>query len=92
MKTIKRDYARVSLRPDAASVLHELEGWFEHYNTIHPYRALGSRSPREFRHCIVEKRTEDAVGALRRPYDGTTVTEAIGSRPQPPQSMAQRQP
>lgn len=88
VKTIKRDYARVSLRPDAASVLRQLDGWFEHYNTIHPHRALGYRSPREFRQCIVEKTTENAVGALRRPHEGTTATETIGSRPQPPQAVA----
>ncbi|MFC5565253.1 integrase core domain-containing protein, partial [Rubellimicrobium aerolatum] len=23
-------------------------GWFEHYNAVHPHRALGYRSPREF--------------------------------------------
>ncbi|WP_288430672.1 integrase core domain-containing protein, partial [uncultured Agrobacterium sp.] len=22
--------------------------WFEHYNTLHPHKALGYRSPREF--------------------------------------------
>jgi putative transposase len=88
VKTLKRDYARVSLRPDAASVLRQLDGWFEHYNTIHPHKALGYRSPREFRQWIVEKTTEDAVGALRRPHDGTTATEAIGSRPQPPEAVA----
>ena len=32
VKTLKRDYARVSPRPDAASVLRQLDGWFEHYN------------------------------------------------------------
>jgi len=32
VKTIKRDYARVSRRPDAASVLRQLDCWFEHYN------------------------------------------------------------
>ena len=31
VKTLKRDYARVSPRPDAASVLRQLDGWFEHY-------------------------------------------------------------
>jgi putative transposase len=84
VKTIKRDYARVSARPDAASVLRQLDWWFEHYNTVHPHKALGYRSPREFRKQLVEKTTAEAVGALRRPHDGTTATEAIGSRPQPP--------
>lgn len=88
VKTIKRDYARVSARPDAASVLRQLDSWFEHYNTVHPHKALGYRSPREFRKVVVEKTTENAVGAERRPHGSTTATEAIGSRPQPPQAVA----
>lgn len=81
VKTIKRDYARVAVRPDAASVLRQLDFWFEHYNTVHPHRALGYRSPREFRKQLVEKTTENAVGARRRPNEGRMSTEAIGSRP-----------
>ena len=49
VKTFKRDYARVNPRPDAASVLRRLESWFDHYNTVHPHKSLGYRSPREFR-------------------------------------------
>jgi hypothetical protein len=49
VSTLKRDYARVAVRPDAASVLRQLDLWFEHYNNIHPHKALGYRSPREFR-------------------------------------------
>jgi putative transposase len=30
VKTIKRDYARLAIRPDAASVLRQLDAWFEH--------------------------------------------------------------
>lgn len=41
VKTIKRDYANVSARPDAASVLHQLDAWFAHYNSVHPHKALG---------------------------------------------------
>jgi hypothetical protein len=48
---------------------------------MHPHKALGYRSPREFRKQIVEKATENAVGAVRRPLDSTTATEAVGSRP-----------
>ncbi len=88
VKTFKRDYARVSAKPDAASVLHQLDSWFEHYNRVHPHKALGYRSPREFRNDIVEKATEDAVGAVRRPHECTTATEAVGSRPQPPPAVA----
>ena len=38
VKTFKRDYARVSPRPNAASVLRQLDGWFEHYKpaSLHP--------------------------------------------------------
>jgi putative transposase len=53
-----------------------------------PHKALGYRSPRQFRKSMVEKTTESAVGAMRRPDDGTTATEAVGSRPKPPQAGA----
>jgi putative transposase len=81
VKTFKRDYARVATRPDAASVLRQLDAWFKHYNIVHPHKALGYRSPREFRKQMVEKTTENAVGAVRRPHSGTMATEAVGSRP-----------
>src|SRR6516165_12831566 len=55
VKTFKRDYARVNPRPDAASVLRQLDGWFEHYNTVHPYKVLGYRSSRQFRKQPVQK-------------------------------------
>jgi len=55
---------------------------------MHPHKALGYRSPREFRKQIVEKTTENAVGDVRRPHGSTTATEVVGSRPQPPQAVA----
>ena len=45
VRTIKRDYARTSPLPDARSVIELLSAWFEHYNTVHPHKALGYRSP-----------------------------------------------
>ena len=48
VRTIKRDYVRVSPRPDALTVMHQLSAWFAHYNEVHPHKALGYRSPREF--------------------------------------------
>ena len=48
VRTIKRDYVRVSPLPDAQTVINTLPIWFEHYNTVHPHKALGYRSPREF--------------------------------------------
>ena len=81
VKTLKRDYAQVNPRPDAASVLRQLDGWFEHYNTIHPHKALGYRSPREFRKHLVKETTENAVGAGRRPHDSPMSADAVGSSP-----------
>jgi putative transposase len=82
VKTIKRDYARMAALPDAASVLRQLDSWFDHYNSVHPHKALGYRSPHEFRQHILNKATGDAVGAMRRPHESTTAAEVIGSRPQ----------
>jgi putative transposase len=48
VKTFKRDYVRLSARPDATALLTELDRWFEDYNEMHPHRALGMRSPRQF--------------------------------------------
>jgi putative transposase len=48
VRTLKRDYVRVSPVPDAEAVLRQLPGWLAHYNEVHPHRALGYRSPREF--------------------------------------------
>ena len=48
MRTIKRDYGRVSPRPDAETVLRQLPAWLAHYDELHPHKALGYRSPREF--------------------------------------------
>jgi putative transposase len=44
VRTIKRDYVRVSPIPDARTVLESLPLWFEHYNSLHPHKALGYRS------------------------------------------------
>ena len=49
VKTFKRDYVAVYGAPDALTVLRNLPRWFEHYNEFHPHKALGYRSPREFR-------------------------------------------
>ena len=48
VRTIKRDYVRVSPIPDARTVLESLPLWIEPYNSLHPQKALGYRSPREF--------------------------------------------
>ncbi|MDR7040374.1 transposase InsO family protein [Methylobacterium sp. BE186] len=48
VKTLKRDYARLTILPDAETVMRLLPGWFEDYNTIHPHSGLRMLSPREF--------------------------------------------
>jgi transposase InsO family protein len=48
VKTFKRDYARLSILPDAATVIAPLPAWFEDYNEVHPHSGLKFRSPREF--------------------------------------------
>lgn len=48
VKTIKRDYARFADLPDARAVLAQLPRWIDHYNRLHPHRALGYKSPAEF--------------------------------------------
>jgi putative transposase len=49
VKTIKRDYASLAVRTDAATVMQQLGSWFEHYNTKHPHSALSYMPPRRFR-------------------------------------------
>lgn len=51
VKTLKRDYARIHPRPDAATVLSMVPEWIEDYNEHHPHSGLKMRSPREFIQC-----------------------------------------
>lgn len=48
VRTMKRDYARVNPMPSAEIVMRQLTVWFDDYNQLHPHKALGYRSPREF--------------------------------------------
>jgi putative transposase len=48
VRTLKRDYVRVSSIPNAEAFLRLLPVWLAHYNDVHPHKALGYRSPREF--------------------------------------------
>jgi putative transposase len=49
VKTIKRDYASLAVRTNAATVMQQLGSWFEHYNTKHPHSALNYLPPRRYR-------------------------------------------
>ncbi len=48
VKTLKRDYIRISQVPDAQTALRLIDGWIEDYNEIHPHSALKMASPRQF--------------------------------------------
>ena len=48
VRTLKRDYVRVHLTLDARTVIEQLPRWLAHYNEVHPHKALGYRSPREY--------------------------------------------
>jgi putative transposase len=63
VRTFKRDYVAVNPKPDAATVIQSLPKWFAHYNELHPHRALGYSSPREF----IAQRTTNELG---RPVPG----------------------
>lgn len=57
VKTLKRDYVRVTPLPDAQTVLGLVAGWITDYNTVHPHSALRMRSPVEFRETLNPSRT-----------------------------------
>jgi putative transposase len=60
VRTLKRDYVRVSATPDARTVIDQLPSWLDHYNRVHPHRALGYRSPREF----IDRSTREDLSGL----------------------------
>jgi putative transposase len=78
VRTLKRDYVRVSPVPDAEAVLRQLPLWLAHYNELHPHRALGYRSPREF----IDRSTQEPCpvykGQQQRPSGG--LEQAVATR------------
>ena len=54
VKTFKRDYADRMDRRDAPTLMRQLGEAFEHYNSIHPHKALKMMSPRLFRQHIAQ--------------------------------------
>jgi transposase InsO family protein len=57
VKTLKRDYVRVTSLPDARTVIGLVDGWIADYNTVHPHSALRMLSPAEFRAALNPSRT-----------------------------------
>jgi len=75
VKTFKRDYVSVNSIPAAKTVVDRLRLWFEHYNTLHPHKALGYRSPGESRN---RQKKLDPV----RFYGASPRREAKAKRPE----------
>jgi putative transposase len=48
VKTLKRDYVRITPLPDAATVLGLVSAWIDDYNIVHPHSALAA----EFRSAL----------------------------------------
>jgi putative transposase len=48
VKTLKRDYVRISPAANAAAALSLIDIWMDDYNNVHPHSRLGYRSPREY--------------------------------------------
>jgi transposase InsO family protein len=49
VRTLRCDYARLAILPDAETVMALLPVWFDDYNEVHPHSGLRFLSPREFR-------------------------------------------
>jgi putative transposase len=54
VRTMKRDYVRVSPLPDAGRALKLIAGKFEDHNQNHPHSGRKMRSPREFGRALTE--------------------------------------
>ena len=67
VRTIKRDYVRVSPRPDAETVMRQLPGWIAHYNKVHPHKALGYRSPCGASQLAIVRDTCPVIRGLQHP-------------------------
>ena len=52
VKTLRRDYIRITPLPDAVTALGLVAGWIDDYNTVHPHSALAMRSPAKFRAAL----------------------------------------
>jgi len=60
--TFKRDYIDGADLRDAETVLAQLVGWFEDYNTQAPHSALGMRPPTEHRQLTLSSPVRSEIG------------------------------
>jgi hypothetical protein len=66
LSTIKRDYVRVSSRPNAESVMCQLPSWIAHYNEVQPEGHWKSRSAGYAlaQHSSLPKASRDPLNVL----------------------------
>jgi putative transposase len=49
VNTLKRNYAKLAIRPDSKTVMAQLKNWFDDYNSYLLHSALGYMPPTLFR-------------------------------------------
>src|SRR5262249_32761682 len=65
--TFKRDYVDGAELRDAETVLAQVGGWFEDYNTQAPHSALGMRSPYDYRALMLRTAVDAATTSRATP-------------------------
>jgi Integrase core domain/Homeodomain-like domain len=73
VRAIRRDYVRVSPRPNAGAMLRQLPSWIAHYNEVHPHKALGYRSPRESIATLRKILTVSGLRGLKHQADSSGI-------------------
>jgi len=66
VRTMKRDYVRVADKPNARAVLNQLPSWFQHYNTVHPHRALALLPATAASQVATARRCQPIIRSLSR--------------------------
>ncbi len=82
--TFKRDYLGDAKLRDAETVLAQLGGWFDDYNTQAPHSALGMRSPQEYRALMLTAAfgaTSTSTAAPHLPQDARSTRGPLSQYP-----------
>ena len=66
--TYKRDYVDGADLRDAETVLAQIGGWFDDYNTQAPHSALGMRSPHDYRAVMLRTAVDAATTVAATPH------------------------
>jgi len=79
--TFKRDYLGDAELRDAETVLAQLGGWLDDYNTLAPHSALGMRSPREHRALTAFAAPLASEAPPPLPQDGRSTDRPLSEDP-----------